>query len=222
MARRLGVSRDDVVAAAVRICDRDGVDGLTVAAVASEVGCRPPSVYHHVDGLDGLVRAVTLVAAQQLTQVYEDIVAEKSGIDALRAIVAAGTAWALEHPARYRILLRIVDPERDPEVAAVRNACLLPIQDALAQTGVPPAARPAMLAALIAVMRGVNAGELVAATHAATTGERDEDDKGPYLALDRVTGHRLLIELLLDHIRSAAEQDAVAPAVETGRTQPKS
>ena len=71
MARRLGVSRSDIIDAAVRVCDREGLAGLTVAAVAAEVGCRPPSVYHHVDGLDGLLRAVTFVAAEQLVAAME-------------------------------------------------------------------------------------------------------------------------------------------------------
>ena len=48
MARRLGISRDDVLAAAVKLTQRG--QRLTVAAVAHELDCKPPSIYHHLPG----------------------------------------------------------------------------------------------------------------------------------------------------------------------------
>lgn len=57
MAARLGVSVDDIRAAAIKIVKRG--EELTLFAVAEEVECKPPSVYHHVpDGLFGLQEMV--------------------------------------------------------------------------------------------------------------------------------------------------------------------
>lgn len=200
MARRLGVSREDVIAAAVRVCDRDGSDGLTVAAVAAEVGCRPPSVYHHVEGLDGVLRAVTLVAAAHLVDELQDAIRDQEGVAAVRAVVSAARQWGLAHPGRFAALRTPVGPDADPELAAARAAVLLPVQDALAAAGVPRAQRPALVAALVAAVRGCISADL------------DAETRGTATPADaRTVGHDLLVELLLGHIAQSADRPAVAP-----------
>lgn len=187
MARRLGVSRDDVVAAAMRVCDQRGLGDLTVAAVAAEVGCRPPSVYHHVDGLAGLVRAVTFVAAEQLLATLES--AAKGIEDPLAAMAAAAHDWGVRHPARFDALRRAVDADADPELAAARSQVLLPVQDALVGLGVPASDRATLLAALVAAVRGCIAADLDAGTNL-----------DPAMAESRATGRQLLLRLVLDHV----------------------
>ena len=206
MARRLGVSRGDVVAAAVRVCDREGLHGLTVAAVAADVGCRPPSVYHHVDGLDGLVRAVTFVAAEQLVAVLEGAGRGNGATGALEPMIAAAHDWGVRHPGRFDALRRPVDADADPELAAARSQVLLPVQDALVALGVPAPRRAALVAALVAAVRGCIAADLDA--------ERDHSTTGA-----RTAGRELLVRLLLDHVASlggGAEPGAGAPRVATG------
>lgn len=200
MARRLGVSREDVIAAAVRICDREGLAGLTVAAVADEVGCRPPSVYHHVDGLDGVVRAVTLVAADHLTGQLQLAARDTDGIDRLQAMLRAAHRWGLEHPGRFEALRRPVDARADPELAAARAEVLLPVQDVLVDLGVPAERRAPLLAALLAAVQGCIAAELEAG------GGADEGDDPP-MATARTAGRELLLRLLVEHV------DAIRPAV---------
>lgn len=59
---RPGLTRQKVVAAALRLVDRDGLDGLTMRALGRELGVDPMAVYYHVPNkaalLDGLVEAV--------------------------------------------------------------------------------------------------------------------------------------------------------------------
>ncbi|MFC5380614.1 TetR/AcrR family transcriptional regulator C-terminal domain-containing protein [Aquipuribacter nitratireducens] len=59
---RTGLSRSRVLEAAVALADRDGVDGLTIRALATELSTKPMSIYHYVAGkdaiLDGLVDQV--------------------------------------------------------------------------------------------------------------------------------------------------------------------
>lgn len=56
MPRKSGqeVSRDHVVRAAAAVLQRDGYDGLTMRAVAEEIGVRAPSLYWHVRSKDDL------------------------------------------------------------------------------------------------------------------------------------------------------------------------
>jgi TetR/AcrR family tetracycline transcriptional repressor len=60
--RRRGLTRERVVAAALRIVDRDGLKGLTMRALGRELGVDPMAVYHWVPNkaalLDLIVDAV--------------------------------------------------------------------------------------------------------------------------------------------------------------------
>src|SRR5438105_12622325 len=68
--RRGGVTVDDVVAAAIDIADREGVDALTIRAVADACGLSPMGVYRHVrdkdDLLDRVVDAVVTPSLENL------------------------------------------------------------------------------------------------------------------------------------------------------------
>jgi AcrR family transcriptional regulator len=49
------LTRDDVLVAAVRLADRDGLAAVTMRSVAAEVGVEAMSLYHHVRGKDALL-----------------------------------------------------------------------------------------------------------------------------------------------------------------------
>jgi AcrR family transcriptional regulator len=53
-----GVTTDDVVAAAIDIVDRDGVDALTIRRVAEACGLSPMGIYRHVRDKDDLLNRV--------------------------------------------------------------------------------------------------------------------------------------------------------------------
>ena len=66
MARKAGIDHQAVVATATRIADERGLDALTLATVAAELGIRSPSLYAHVEGLDGLTRLLALEGARRM------------------------------------------------------------------------------------------------------------------------------------------------------------
>lgn len=53
-ARTTRLSRDAIVNAALTFLDREGWDALTINALAGQLGTKGPSLYNHVDSLDGL------------------------------------------------------------------------------------------------------------------------------------------------------------------------
>jgi AcrR family transcriptional regulator len=121
MARRLGVTASDVVAAAITIADRDGLDALTLAGVAAAVGVRTPSLYAHVDGIAGLRRALAAEGAHGLAAAARAARAAAPGdpVAALAALSRAYRDYAHRHPGLYAAMQRDApDPGADPELAS--------------------------------------------------------------------------------------------------------
>lgn len=56
--RRVGLTRERVVAAAVTLVDRDGLEGFSLRRLAAELGVDPMSIYNHVENKDDLLDAV--------------------------------------------------------------------------------------------------------------------------------------------------------------------
>lgn len=57
-APRNTLTRDRVVAAAVRLADREGLAALTIRALAGECGVKPMAIYHHIANKDAILDAI--------------------------------------------------------------------------------------------------------------------------------------------------------------------
>jgi AcrR family transcriptional regulator len=123
-----------VVDAAASLADRDGFDALTLGAVAAELRVRPPSLYNHVAGLDGLRRELALRGLRELGERIRDAAVGLAGDDALAALAVALRAFARERPGLYRALQRAPDPG-DAEVSAAAERVLQPVMAVLAGFG---------------------------------------------------------------------------------------
>ena len=108
MARRVGLERDDVIEAALDLVDRDGLAALSLKAVADRLTVQPPSLYSHVDGLGGLLDAMSIAATAEFGEVLRDSVVGVSGDDAVAAFAGAYRRWATDNPGRYELSLRQV------------------------------------------------------------------------------------------------------------------
>ena len=123
-----------MIDAAAALADRDGFDALTLGAVAAALGVRPPSLYNHVAGLDGLRRDLALRGVQELGERIRDAAVGRAGTDALAALAEAYRAYARERPGLYRALQRAPAPG-DAELAAAAERLLQPILAVLAGFG---------------------------------------------------------------------------------------
>ena len=57
--RRRRLTPEEIVKAAIRLADEDGLDGLSIRRVAAEVDARPMSLYNHFSSKDDLLAAMT-------------------------------------------------------------------------------------------------------------------------------------------------------------------
>lgn len=115
---RAGLTPAVVVEEAARVADRVGLDRLTLASVAQQLGVALPSLYKHVRGLDGLQQKLAVQAVTELTAAMTAGAVGRSGRDALHGVAEAYRAYAKEHPGRYAASLRAPDPD-DPAHLAV-------------------------------------------------------------------------------------------------------
>jgi AcrR family transcriptional regulator len=114
---RAGLSPAAVVAAAAELADANGLDAVTLAAVAGAVGVRTPSLYNHVGGLDDVRRGVALTALREIGDALRDAAVGRAGDDALVALAHAYRRYASEHPGRYAATQRAPAAD-DPDLAA--------------------------------------------------------------------------------------------------------
>ena len=96
---RAGLDTERVVDAAARSPTPTGLDAVTLARVAGGLGVRAPSLYNHVDGRAGLLRALALRGVRELTAALRDAAVGRSGADALAATARAYRAYA-QRPSR--------------------------------------------------------------------------------------------------------------------------
>jgi len=103
---RRGLDSRQVVDAAVQVADHEGLAAVTLARVADSLGVRAPSLYHHVAGHDGLMRAIALRGLSELTASLRAAALGRAGPEALAATANAYRDYAHAHPGRYAATLR--------------------------------------------------------------------------------------------------------------------
>ncbi|QEC49069.1 TetR/AcrR family transcriptional regulator [Baekduia soli] len=123
---RPGLDHDRVVAAAAQLADAEGPEALTLARVATVLGVRPPSLYNHVDGLEGLRRGIARRALRELGAELRAAATGRSGPDALMAVATAYRAYARAHPGGYALV-----QTPDPALAGEAREVVQTVLDAL-------------------------------------------------------------------------------------------
>lgn len=115
---RAGLSRAQVVACAADLADDIGLERLTLASVAKQLGVRLPSLYNHIGGLEALHRELSMLALHELAGRLGAAAVGRAGKDALRATADAYRAYALSFPGRYTATVKAPAPGDDEHNAA--------------------------------------------------------------------------------------------------------
>jgi len=131
---RAGLTEALVIAEAERLADEVGLPRLTLAALAARLGVRQPSLYKHIEGMDGLLRSISVRGKGELAYVLARAAVGRERADALTSVSHAYRAWALEHPGRYAAVQRAPAPG-DAEDEAASLTVVQVVTDVLAGYG---------------------------------------------------------------------------------------
>jgi AcrR family transcriptional regulator len=111
MAVRSRLTTAKVVDAALELVDEQGVEGLTLAAVAARTGVATPSLYKHVASLGELRGHVGVRVLEEMTSWFTDAVLGRGGDEAVEALMQAYRAYVQRYPKRYTAMP--MDPLHD-------------------------------------------------------------------------------------------------------------
>jgi len=112
--------RAAILEAAGDIVEVEGIDGLTIRAVAQAVGYSPGALYEYFDSKEAILKALYFGGADGLGAHCERAVTslppDSSAIDGIAALGHAYRAYAMKHPDLYRLVFGgLKAPPQSPE-----------------------------------------------------------------------------------------------------------
>ena len=106
VAKRREARVAGIVACAWELAREQGIAGVTLHGLARAVGIRQPSLYEYFDSKHALYDAMFADGNRQLIERLNAVKLSRDHRAALKQILAAFTAFALEDPARYELLFQ--------------------------------------------------------------------------------------------------------------------
>ena len=120
MSPRMGITLDSILQAAAEIADTDGLNEVTLAALAKKLQIRTPSLYNHVNGLQELRKKLAIYGMEQLSSALTRATVGRAGDDAVRALGEAYVTFARNHSGLYEATFLASD-SNDVEVQRAGN-----------------------------------------------------------------------------------------------------
>src|SRR3984893_8469399 len=93
-----------IVASAWKLAREHGIAGVSLHALAREVGMRQPSLYEYFDSKHALYDAMFADGNRQLLERLDALTLPQDPRAGLKKVMGAVVAFALEDPARYELL----------------------------------------------------------------------------------------------------------------------
>lgn len=122
-----GDLRQALINAACEHLKREGVDTLSLRALAREIGVSQTAPYRHFETKNALFAAIACYGFELLTEKLVKV-REKYRDDVVRALVEVGltyVSWAVENPEKYQLLFdsSLVDFNEYPEMQQRGGGC---------------------------------------------------------------------------------------------------
>jgi AcrR family transcriptional regulator len=108
-ARRRAWTRDEIKASALRQLAEHGVEGLSLNAIAKELGMTGPALYRYVTSRDELLADLVVDAWEELADALERAAEDRADLSAAERLGALGLAyraWGIAEPHRYRLAIQ--------------------------------------------------------------------------------------------------------------------
>ncbi len=159
VAQRRDAKIASIVAAAWGLARQDGIQLLSLHALAKEVGMRQPSLYAYFDSKNALYDAMFADGNRQLVARLDSLELPADSRVALKTLLRAFSDFTLEDPARNSLLFRRVIPgfEPSPESYALAVEALSRVVAVMNKAGVSD---PGDVDCMIAMVAGLIEAQL--------------------------------------------------------------
>jgi AcrR family transcriptional regulator len=107
-------TRDLILDAAREMFVKEGIEAVTMRAIAKKVEYTPTAIYHHFRDKHALLRELCENDMRALAQAFQRSGKIEDPIERLRRIGQTYIRFGLENPSHYRFLFMTVTPEVDP------------------------------------------------------------------------------------------------------------
>ncbi|MEK5280122.1 MULTISPECIES: TetR/AcrR family transcriptional regulator [Paenibacillus] len=118
MSPRAGLDRHTLVIRAAEIADDEGIEAVTLAALAGKLGVRSPSLYNHINGLQDLRIGLAIYGLELLFTSMSNAAEGLNGDAAVHAMGRAYVDFARSRPGLYETTLRAPEQENTELEAA--------------------------------------------------------------------------------------------------------
>ncbi|MDR3295722.1 MAG: TetR/AcrR family transcriptional regulator [Clostridiales Family XIII bacterium] len=98
------LTKESVLAAAVRIVEEKGLSALSMQELAGALGILPSSLYNHVSGLDEAQKYIVQFALESLIAAIREQVLGYAGDDALLKVAFGFREFAVARPELYKAI----------------------------------------------------------------------------------------------------------------------
>lgn len=168
--RQPALSRAQIVAAALRLLDAEGMEALSMRKLGSEMGAAATSLYRHVTGKDEVIGLV-------LDEVYGELVVPAADVpgDWREAVSRSGhnlRAMALRHPWVASVVGQVGPAHLGPNLMRMSERMLALFQAA----GFPASEAAPAMGAVVSYVVGATSGE---AAHLARIARGGQSERNP-------------------------------------------
>lgn len=117
-SRRREQTRAEILAAAWRLSERDGIAGLSLRELAREVGMQAPSLYTYFESKAAIYDAMFAAGYRELDAALGDIAVAGDPVDVLARAIEGYLAFCAGNVPRYQLLFTRAIPDWTPSSAA--------------------------------------------------------------------------------------------------------
>lgn len=98
------VTKAAVIEAASDIADKDGLNNVSLKAVAEKLNIRTPSLYNHIESLDDLLREVAHKGMRTMNDRMTQVAIGTFGDTAIKSVSIEYLNYMIEHPGIYETI----------------------------------------------------------------------------------------------------------------------
>ena len=106
MARQ-GLTRGDILGAAIRMIEAEGLHSFSLRELASRLHIKAASLYNHIRNMDELYTEIGYYAISELKKAQLDAIAGKQRAEAVEALADAYYRFGKERPELYKVILSL-------------------------------------------------------------------------------------------------------------------